>query len=318
MVPAGDPGAGRAPDPAAPLVSVVVATYNSRLTLGLALASVCRQTFRDFEVLVIGDGCTDGSGEVVEGLGDPRFRWTNLPRNSGSQAAPNDEGARQARGRWIAYLGHDDLWFPWHLDTLLEAAAAAPVALVHGLGVVLGPDDRIEVTGPPPRGQSWRRHFVPPTNWLVDRETLDRAGGWRDPARLPRPVDEDVLRRLVAGGGTVASVPRLTTIKFPSPWWRLYAPGSPRPQIAVSEAMAADADALCGRLLSAIAQDHARRLHPMGALPPADAWRQAMSAARRAAGATCRAVDETPVAAPLLRWRFQRVRRRGRRLRGLE
>lgn len=316
MAPAGDAPGGPG-DADAPLVSVVVATYNSRVTLGLALASIRRQTFRDYEVLVVGDACTDGSGEVVDALGDARFRWIALPHNSGSQAVPNEEGARLARGRWIAYLGHDDLWFPWHLETLVRAAADAPATLVHGLGAVLGPDQRIEVTGPP-RSQSWRRHFVPPTNWLVDRAALARVGGWRDPARLPRPVDVDLLQRLVAAGGTVTCVPRLTTIKFPSPWWRLYAPGSPRPQIAASDALAADADGLCARLLADIAQDHARRLHPMGALPPADAWRQAMYAVRRAVGATVRAVEEAPVAAPLLRWRFQRVRRRVRALRGLD
>jgi hypothetical protein len=317
MAPAGDAPDGAA-DAVAPLVSVIVATYDSRLTLGLALASVCRQTFRDFEVLVVGDACTDGSGETVKALGDPRFRWLNLPRNSGSQAVPNDEGARLARGRWIAYLGHDDLWFPWHLGVLIEAMAATPATLVHGLGALLGPDERIEVAGPPPRGRPWRRHFVPPTNWLVDRAALARVGGWRDPACLTRPVDVDLLQRLVAAGGTVTCVSRLTTIKFPSPWWRLYAPGSPRPQIAASEALAADADGLSARLLADIAQDHARRLFPMRALPAADAWRQAVAAARQALGATLRAADEAPVAAPLLRWRFQRARRRGRAIRGLD
>lgn len=318
MAQAGDAAAGGANRAPVPLVTVVVATYNSRVTLGLALASVCRQTFRDFEVLVVGDGCTDGSHEVVEALGDPRLRWIGLPRNAGSQAAPNNEGARLARGRWIAYLGHDDLWFPWHLATLVGAASDAPATLVHGLGVLLGPDGRIAVTGPPPRGLSWRRHFVPPTNWLVDREALDRAGGWRDPARLTRSVDMDLLRRLVAAGGTVVCVPRLTTIKFPSPWWRLYAPGSPRPQIAASEALARDPDGLCARLLAEIAEDHARRLFTMRALPPAAAWRDVLLATRRALGATLRAFDESPIAAPLLRWHFQRARRRVRTLRGLD
>ena len=93
----------------APLVSVVVATFNSRLTLACALDSVRRQSHQDFEVWVVGDACTDGSDTIVAALGDPRFHWTNLPWNSGSQAGPNNEGLRRARGRFVAYLGHDDL-----------------------------------------------------------------------------------------------------------------------------------------------------------------------------------------------------------------
>src|SRR5687767_9571386 len=125
-----------------PLVSVIVATYNSRATLACALDSVRQQDFQDFEVWVVGDACTDGSHEVVEALGDPRFHWINRETNSGTQSAPNADGLRRASGRYVAYLGHDDLWFPWHLSTLIAAIERDSVesgkgaALAHGLGVL--------------------------------------------------------------------------------------------------------------------------------------------------------------------------------------
>jgi glycosyltransferase involved in cell wall biosynthesis len=127
MVPDGEAATGR---PLAPLVTVIVATFDSRLTMASALASAQRQTCPDFEVWVVGDACTGDSECAVTALADPRFAWTNLARNSGSQSGPNNEGLRRARGRYVAHLGHDDLWFPWHLATLLEAAArdAAGVA----------------------------------------------------------------------------------------------------------------------------------------------------------------------------------------------
>jgi len=84
-----------------PLVSVVVATYNWSSVLRYALLSAQNQTFRNFEVLVIGDGCIDDSAEVVESLGDPRFRWENLPVNSGHQSTPNNRGIELARGEWV-------------------------------------------------------------------------------------------------------------------------------------------------------------------------------------------------------------------------
>ena len=302
---------------APPLVTVVVATFDSRVTLGCALASVRRQTFQDFEVWVVGDACRDGSESVVAALGDPRFHWVNLPRNSGSQAGPNDEGARRARGRLLAYLGHDDLWFPWHLETLVEALAREGAAFAHGIGALLGPGDDVQVSGPPPLGRSYHGHFVPPTNWLVERALIDRIGGWGDPGALPRAVDVDVIRRLAASGARMVCAPRLTTLKFPSPLWRTYAADAPRPQIALVEAMAADPEALCDRTLTAIAAAYARSASTVSARPAAVAWSDARRALRQVAGASLRAIDEWPLAAPILRWRYQRLRRRVRAARGL-
>lgn len=301
---------------AAPLVSVVLATFNSRLTLACALDSVQRQTCQDFEVWVVGDACTDGTEATVAAIGDPRVHWVNLSDNSGSQAAPNNAGLRRARGRYVAYLGHDDLWFPWHLSALLDTAAAEGAAFVHGIGAVLFPD-RVQATGPPRRGASYRGHFVPPTNWLVERQLLERIGPWRPASEIGRPVDVDVLDRLAASGAPIAWAPRLTTIKFPSGQWRAYAVDAPRPQIAVAEAMVRDPEALCARLLTDIASEHARIAFPTWTPPPGLLWREAGIAARRAMGATLRAAETTPVLSALLRWRYQRARLRIRRYRGL-
>ena len=90
----------------APLVSVITATYNWSSVLRYAIQSVLRQTCQDFEMIVVGDGCTDDSAEVVASFDDPRLRWHNLPHNTGHQSAPNNAGLELARGRYVAYLGH--------------------------------------------------------------------------------------------------------------------------------------------------------------------------------------------------------------------
>ena len=293
---------------AAPVVTVVVATFNSRLTLACALDSVRRQTFADFEVWIVGDACTDGSDAAVAALGDPRFHWINLARNSGSQAGPNNEGLRRARGRFVAYLGHDDLWFPWHLEALVETALAEGASFAHGLGVLLGPGS-IAASGPPRLGASYRGHFVPPTNWLVERALLERIGPWGEPGAIGRPVDVDALDRLAAAGTRIACVPRLTTIKFPSAPWRAYASDTPRPQIAMSQAMAADAGTLAARLLCDVAAEHARATFPTWAPRPILLWRDAAQHVKAALGATARHFEHTPIVGAALRWHFQRLRR---------
>ncbi|QWE02877.1 glycosyltransferase family A protein [Polynucleobacter sp. JS-JIR-II-b4] len=103
-----------------PLVTVILSTYNWSAVLPYSIGTVLNQTFVNFELLVIGDGCTDDSKQVVESFQDSRVRWINLTRNSGSQSGPNNEGLRQARGKLIAYLGHDDLWSQYHLESLIS------------------------------------------------------------------------------------------------------------------------------------------------------------------------------------------------------
>ena len=106
------------PEVKRPLVTVILSTYNWSEVLPYSIQSVLNQTFVDFELLVIGDGCTDNSAQVVQNFVDPRVRWINLLKNTGSQSGPNNEGLRQAKGSLIAYLGHDDLWSMDHLETL--------------------------------------------------------------------------------------------------------------------------------------------------------------------------------------------------------
>ena len=81
-----------------PMVSVIIATFNWSAALRLAIRSVLGQTLQAFEILVVGDACTDDSEAVVEAFGDARIRWLNLAHNAGSQHAPNNAGLNAARG----------------------------------------------------------------------------------------------------------------------------------------------------------------------------------------------------------------------------
>lgn len=104
-----------------PLVTVVIATYNRANTLRYAIESVLWQTFKNFEVWIVGDCCTDHTEEVVKSFShDPRINWYNLPKNSGYQSKPNNEGIRRGQGKYIAYLNHDDIWMPNHLESLVN------------------------------------------------------------------------------------------------------------------------------------------------------------------------------------------------------
>jgi len=205
---------------ASPRVSVIISTYNRSEVLASAVASVLRQTYADFELLVVGDCCTDDSEAVVATFADPRVRWINLPENSGHQSAPNNEGLRQARGEIIAYLGHDDLWLPHHLAAHVEALDTAACDVAYSICMLVAPDGTSWPSTPRPREKS----FSPPLCMTHRRSLTDDVGGWRDyrtldEAREGAP-DVELWRRADRAGKTFTFVPRLTAIKFPAAWRR--------------------------------------------------------------------------------------------------
>ena len=167
-----------------PLVSIIMATYNRSAMLRLSLQSVLWQDVADFEVWVVGDGCTDDTEAVIAAFADPRVHWLNLSRNSRSQAAPNNAGIQRARGQYIAYLGHDDLWFPWHLSTLLRCITVNRATWYTRAVPRLTPLGWRAGYGAPGPGVTYANHFVPPSTWLYHAAMAHVCGPWRDPDTL--------------------------------------------------------------------------------------------------------------------------------------
>lgn len=102
------------------LVSVIIPAYNAQEWLPITLDSVCLQTFKEIEVIVVDDGSTDHTAEVAEkyALGDSRVRVLRL-ENGGVGAARN-AGIREARGKYIAPIDADDVWHPRKLELQVE------------------------------------------------------------------------------------------------------------------------------------------------------------------------------------------------------
>jgi hypothetical protein len=126
-----------------PLVTVRMATYNrASLLLERSLPSVLAQSYQHFEVVVVGDGCTDDTAERLARLGDPRVRFVNLPHHTVYPSDPAQRwmiigapamnlGSELARGAWIAPLDDDDEFSPNHIAVLLEAAREGKHEMVY-------------------------------------------------------------------------------------------------------------------------------------------------------------------------------------------
>lgn len=111
-------------------VSVVIPTYNRGPQIEKTLDSVLSQTRLPDEILIVDDGSTDGTAAWIENhyLSEPRVRV--LRQTNGGVARARNRGVEIAQGEFIAFLDHDDLWLPHHLEAQLEAFASRPNASV--------------------------------------------------------------------------------------------------------------------------------------------------------------------------------------------
>jgi glycosyltransferase involved in cell wall biosynthesis len=94
-----------------PILSVLLPTYNRAAMIMRAIESVLGQEFTDLELIVIDDGSTDETPQVVAKVDDKRLRYVYFEQNLGNCAARN-QGIQQARGEFIAQIDSDDLWLP--------------------------------------------------------------------------------------------------------------------------------------------------------------------------------------------------------------
>jgi GT2 family glycosyltransferase len=124
------PTATPSPHVRAPLVSVIVPTHDRPALLRTALESILAQTLRDFEIIVVNDAGADVQ-HVIDGLDhEGRISYVRHAVNRGLAAARNS-GLGVARGRYVAYLDDDDLFYPEHLATLVDALAHGPERAVY-------------------------------------------------------------------------------------------------------------------------------------------------------------------------------------------
>ena len=104
-----------------PTVSVIIPTYNRAHLVGRAIQSVLNQTYQDFEVIVVDDGSTDNTEEIIKEFQkkDERIKYIKHEKNKGGSAARNT-GIKAARGAYIAFLDSDDEWLPEKLKKQMK------------------------------------------------------------------------------------------------------------------------------------------------------------------------------------------------------
>ena len=198
-----------------PLFSVIIATHNRADLLAEALASVFQQRFASFEVLVVDDGSTDHTSQMLATFGDRLRTWSQLNRGPG---AARNLACQHAVGQYVAFLDSDDLWFPWTLEVYARAIreAGEPALLAGQPAHFKARAELVAVTEQPPSLQRFPDYLSSGDEWrwygassLVVRTDMLKAAGWFTD-RWINGEDTDLTMRLgVAPGFVHVSAPSM-------------------------------------------------------------------------------------------------------------
>jgi hypothetical protein len=197
----------------APLVSVIIPTYNrGQLLVKRAIPSVLNQTYQNFEIVIVGDHCTDDTQVLVQEIDDKRVSFHNLPTRSCYPANSRDRklvaGATAAnkalelsRGDWITRLDDDDEFSNNHIEALLKYALRCKYEFVYGrVEIEAAPNQWVIIGSYPPRcGQM--------TNIGVLYNSRLRFFGYDVLAwKYAEPDDWNLFRRMIEAGVRVGFI----------------------------------------------------------------------------------------------------------------
>jgi hypothetical protein len=186
--------------------------------------SALAQTERDFELLIVGDGCTDHSRDVVAAFDDPRIRWFDLPKAPLSGYANRNSALRQARGRYVAYAQHDDILFPDHIEKLIATIDASGADWAYSRPLWVAPDGvvlpfpiNLTLTDELDHFLKVENH-VPSICVMHTRSALERVGYW--PENVPRVADWRCWQQMIStsASGAVGHCRVPTALHFRAVW----------------------------------------------------------------------------------------------------
>ncbi|MEW6258871.1 MAG: glycosyltransferase family 2 protein [Thermodesulfobacteriota bacterium] len=185
-----------------PLVSVIIPTYNRCAFLRNAIESVLKQTFSDFEILVVDDASQVGVERIVRECRDSRIRLLRHDRNRGEAPARNT-GILNATGEYLAFLDDDDEWLPEKLDVQVSVLSRRPLSVggvYTGFFVVETTDGSILFTKIPSifgtiYAELLRHNVIgTPSTLMIRRACIEQVGLF-DPS-IVYGVDHDLYLRI--------------------------------------------------------------------------------------------------------------------------
>jgi glycosyltransferase involved in cell wall biosynthesis len=188
-----------------PTVSVIIPAYNAAPWIAETIDSVLNQTFQDFEVIVVDDGSTDGTAEIVKNY---KSQVQYLYKNNGGVGSARNTGIRAARGRYIACVDADDLWLPEKLEVQTQLLQTEPsLAWVYSDGLIFenNSNQNLHLFSPSASmisGDVLRplllQDFIPCPTPVIRRDIFENVGFFEEDMSLQSVADWDMWLRISA------------------------------------------------------------------------------------------------------------------------
>ena len=184
-----------------PAVSIIIPTYNRADLISKSINSVLNQTFKDFEIVIVDDGSTDDTENIIEGFNDSRIKYIKNEKNIGAAAARNI-GIKAARGKYIAFQDSDDEWLPEKLEKQVKVLITCQENNVVYTGFwrikdnkkIYVPLSRVKQKEGSIYKELLKGNFISTQTILLKKECFEKAGMFDE--NLPRFQDWDLVLRL--------------------------------------------------------------------------------------------------------------------------
>ena len=170
-----------------PQVAVIIPMYNASRTIDATLSSVCAQTYRDLDIIVVDDGSTDDCRVKVRAWMEREPRLRLISQTNSGVAAARNRGAAEASAGYFAFINSDDLWAPHNIEALIACMldSTDAVGLVYSWYAHIDRDDRVLSLRHRPTAEGWVLREMLMTNFvgsgssaLFRRAAFARVGGF--------------------------------------------------------------------------------------------------------------------------------------------
>jgi glycosyltransferase involved in cell wall biosynthesis len=172
--------------------SVIMAAYNRGKDIGPSIDAILCQSDDELELIVVNDGSSDDTEKYILEYKDPRIVY--IKKDNGGQASARNFGLKYARGEYIAYCDHDDIYHKDHVKTLadfLDFNQAVDAVYSNANFIVFGRFDRVTDFSSPKKAPDKDLYFVPMPSTMMHRKTaLEKTGLW-DEHEIIRMGGED-------------------------------------------------------------------------------------------------------------------------------
>lgn len=197
------------------MISVVIPLYNKEKSIASTLQSVYEQTYKDYEVVIVNDGSTDNSANVVKEFiahidyRSIHNRWTLLDKTNGGVCSARNRGIEDAKGKYIALLDGDDIWDREYLAEQVKMIHDFPKAAMWGINFAETRDGKLVRTLPTALPDGYRGYvdnyfhmkgrvsdLFCSSSVIVRREAFDKVGIFDE--RIKYSEDSDMWYRIIA------------------------------------------------------------------------------------------------------------------------